>query len=144
MLFCKVNLIELARMNQLLALYEPASLFFSKSTIAGVGQQIFLNVGLQATNSIEKYLGMPFLIGRSKSHAFQNIVNRIYQKMENLKVHFFITRCKRISTQGYNSSRANLHKCVFCLSKVLCKRIQNNIARFWWDSLKWNSLEKLV
>lgn len=74
--FCKATTNECAKVFNILEIYELASghkvnrskttLFFSKSTLENVCQAIKGSLGLQEITLFEKYLGLPFLIGRKE------------------------------------------------------------------------------
>jgi hypothetical protein len=56
---------------------EKTSLFFSKNTKMEVRAHIKALAGVNSTQSYEKYLGLPSLIGRSRILSFKNIEGRI-------------------------------------------------------------------
>lgn len=78
LLFCKENSLEWSsRLLHLLVIYERASgqilskdktsRFFSKNTPQEVKCNIIKIAGVRAYDSLEKYLGLPVMLGRSKS-----------------------------------------------------------------------------
>lgn len=90
LLFCRANLNEWVSLNQILNCYEWASrqrltrektsLFFSNNTNQVTRDYIMQVAGLRASSNMEKYLGLPSLIGKSKVKAFQGIVEKGEQK----------------------------------------------------------------
>jgi hypothetical protein len=47
-----------------------------------------LDSGIEVTNSIEKYLGVPALVGRSIRMAFMSVKDRIWSRIFNWKNKF--------------------------------------------------------
>jgi hypothetical protein len=56
---------------------EKSSLFFSRNTSEEKREEISHLSGLQATQKYEKYLGLPTLVGKSRSKAFKNIKDQV-------------------------------------------------------------------
>ncbi|XP_022755339.1 uncharacterized protein LOC111303378 [Durio zibethinus] len=47
-------------------------------------QEIVKNIfGIQVTNSLEKYLGLPIIIGKGKKKAFRGIMNKMRQRVQS-------------------------------------------------------------
>lgn len=91
LLFCKANPIEWCNMLHLLETYDRAfghmlnkdktSIFFSKNTPSAMRQMSAQISRVQATGSMEKYLGLPALIGRSNIKAFQRLIDRTWKRI---------------------------------------------------------------
>lgn len=83
LLFCKANVDEWARIQEILGLYEQASgqklnrdktsIFFSRNTKQETKDFILSIVGVSSSTSYEKYLGLPPLVGRSRVSTFTSI-----------------------------------------------------------------------
>jgi hypothetical protein len=76
LIFCKVNSVEWRRLTKLLDKYEATSgqklnkdktsIFFNRNTSPKKRLEISQLSGLQATQSYDKYLGLPTLVGKSR------------------------------------------------------------------------------
>lgn len=74
LLFCRANFSEWGHVINLLHKYElplrqklntsKTTIFFSRNTPTELKELICSNVGISATTSYEKYLGLPTLVGR--------------------------------------------------------------------------------
>lgn len=53
-------------------------------------------VDIRATNSFEKYMGLPPILGRSKIKAFHNLVDKIWLRIFNWKSKFLSVTGKEI------------------------------------------------
>lgn len=75
LLFCKANMREWCKMQEILEGYEKASgqrlnrdktsIFFSKSNPLGTRECLIFAAGVPLTQSYETYLSLPALVGRS-------------------------------------------------------------------------------
>jgi hypothetical protein len=98
LLFCKVNVSEWQRLQNVLSWYERASrqrlnkektsIYFSCNTKDAIKRKILLDSGIEVTNSIEKYWGVPALVGRSIRMAFMSVKDRIWSRIFNSKNKF--------------------------------------------------------
>jgi hypothetical protein len=59
--------------------------FVSKNTTQVAKDTIKSLVGVNSTQSYEKYLGLPSLIGRSRIRSFKSIEGRIWEKLNGWK-----------------------------------------------------------
>jgi hypothetical protein len=83
LLFCKANFNEWTNIQDILSVYEKASgqkvnrektsIFFSRNTRVETKSYILEIARVNSTTQFEKYLGLPALIGRSKTAAFSGL-----------------------------------------------------------------------
>jgi hypothetical protein len=76
LLFCRANILEWLRIQEVLDIYErasgqklnnkKASMFFSCNTHKDTKAHILSVVGVSVSQSFEKYMGLPALVGCSK------------------------------------------------------------------------------
>lgn len=100
LLFCKARFSEWTKIQKLLTVYEKASgqkinraktsIFFSKNTKAGTHEHILAISGVSASSSYEKYLGLPSLVGQSKTCSFKSIQDRIWNRIYGWKEKFLL------------------------------------------------------
>jgi len=87
LLFCKPNLVEWRRLIKILGVYEAGlgqklnlqktSLFFSRNTTTARKLEIIRLLRISKTSRIDNYLGVLAWIGKKKSQAFKEIVERV-------------------------------------------------------------------
>ncbi|XP_071912244.1 uncharacterized protein [Coffea arabica] len=92
LLFGKVTLREAQHIESILQLYKSASgqeinldksaIVFSSNTNSEVRHSITNYLGIKEVVTHDKYLGLPTIIGRSKSAVFSSIKDRIWQKID--------------------------------------------------------------
>jgi hypothetical protein len=98
--------LEWNQIQEVLEVYEQASgqklnrdktsIFFNKNTKMEVKEVLLLAVGVNATTSFEKYLGLPALIGRSRINSFSSIKGRIWECMNRWKEKFLSQAGKEV------------------------------------------------
>jgi hypothetical protein len=62
--------------------------FFSKNTRAGFKELLRSSAGISAISSYEKYLGLPSLVGQSKTITFAGIESRVRKRLDGWKEKF--------------------------------------------------------
>jgi hypothetical protein len=88
---------------------NKTSIFFSRNTSPERKQEILLLSGLTEAHLIDKYLGLPSFVGKSIAKAFENIINKVNNRLVNWKVKFLSQAGKkRGALNGCGSSNPNL------------------------------------
>ena len=64
---------------------HKTTLFFSKNIDAQTMEDIKLSLNVLAIPHYEKYLGLPYFVGREKKACFTHIKERIWAKMQGWK-----------------------------------------------------------
>lgn len=87
LLFYRANQSQWSAMTDILQLYEGASgqemnanktsIFFSKNTFPKDRERILELAGIPAMQRYDTYLGLPALVGKSRTTAFRSIIDRI-------------------------------------------------------------------
>ena len=95
LLFCKANVMECNVLMSILGVYESAfrqkinpdksSVFFSPNTSPAARDEILNSLGPMQDSRHKKYLGLPSLIGKSKSQVFFEIKERVGKKLAGWK-----------------------------------------------------------
>lgn len=129
LLFCKANVLEWSRLRHILGTYEQAlgqrlnldktSIFFSSNTSESDKSQILQVLGVRATNCVEKYLGLPAIVGRSRRMAFTSLKDRIWARISNWKNKFLSQAGKEIMLKAMAQSIPTFTMSVFLLPKSL-------------------------
>ena len=95
LVFCRANLAECQKVQNLLDIYEKASgqqlnrnktgIFFSKSTPPFMVNLIKEFLGIQESKHHEKYLGLPSLVGKYKKASLLFIKEQVLAKLQGWK-----------------------------------------------------------
>jgi hypothetical protein len=151
LLFCKANSVEWRRLLKILEIYEAGSgqklnlsktsifFFFSRNTPLERKQEILQQSGLVESTRIESYLGLPTFIGKSKHLAFQDIVERVTNRLSNWKIKFLSQARKEVLLKAVVQAIPTYSMGVFLLPISLCKEINKLMQNFWWSHMSNNS-----
>jgi hypothetical protein len=112
---------------------EKTLLFFSKNTPSEVRDNLKSLVGVNSTQSYEKYLGLPSLIDCSRVRSFKSIEGRIWEWLNGWKEKFLTKVGKEVLLKAVIQVIPTYAMSVFQLPKALCNKINSLMARFWWD-----------
>jgi hypothetical protein len=142
LIFCKANSVEWRRLTKLLDKYEAASgqklnkdktsIYFSRNTSPEKRTEISQLSGLQITQCYDKYLGLPTLVGKSRTQAFAGIKDRVRNCLNNWKTKFLTQAGKEILIKAVAQAIPTYCMSVFLLPKILCMEIEGMMQKFWW------------
>ncbi|KAA3476658.1 reverse transcriptase [Gossypium australe] len=99
--------------------FDKSTIFYSSNT----------NEESKVTVSLEKYLGLPNMVGRRKKEAFQNQVDRIASRIEGLSSRLLSQWGKKFSSSQYYRQFILLLSC-FLFPKAPCERIETVVTIF--------------
>ena len=141
LLFCRANLFKWMKVQKILMTYEKASgqkinrektsIFFSKNKKSGTRDHLFAISGVSSSSCYEKYLGLPSLVGRSRTRSFQSLLERIWKRLNGWKEKFLSQAGKEVLLKAVIQAIPTYTMSIFQLPKVLCKKINSMMARFW-------------
>jgi hypothetical protein len=97
---------------------DKTSIFFSRNIEETVKRHILTVAGVQATNSFEKYMGLPSLVRRSRRRAFMSVKDRIWNRISNWKNKFLSHVGKEILLKAVAQSIPTYTMSIFLLPKT--------------------------
>lgn len=62
--------------------FNKSTIFYSLNTIEGKKEKISTLLGVRSSTNLEKYLGLPNVVGRRKEESFQNLKDMAYLRIE--------------------------------------------------------------
>ncbi len=158
-LFCRATIQDCNTIMEILRRYERASgqqinqdkttIFFSASTSLAVQKDIQEALHLLVIKQYETYLGLPSLVGRSKSASFVQLKERLWRKVQGWKERLLTQAGKEVLIKAVLQAIPTYTMHCFKLPKRLCTDLEGIIRNFWWghtgDSrkvhwVKWSSL----
>ena len=160
MFFIRANNDSCQMLKRILSQYEEASgqsinnlkssITFSKRAPANLKNRIKDELNIQKEGGVGKYLGLPEHFGRKKRDLFSSIIDKIRQKGSSWSNRFLSTAGKMTMLQSVLSPIPSYSMTCFKLPVSLCKRIQSEVTRFWWDDrngkkkMAWTSWDKMT
>ena len=95
LLFCRVRVGDVKKIQEILGKYERASgqkinsdkttLFFSNNTSNATKEEIKNLLGVAEIKEYERYFGLPTVVGRKKKASLNFIKNRVWGKLQGWK-----------------------------------------------------------
>ncbi len=128
---------------------DKTTIFFSASTSLVVQKDIQEALHLPVIKQYETYLGLPSLVGRSKSTSFIQLKERLWRKVQGQKERLFTQARKEVLIKAVLQAIPTYTMHCFKLPKRLCTDLEGIIRNFWWGHMgdsrkvhwvKWSSL----
>ncbi|KAA3462609.1 reverse transcriptase [Gossypium australe] len=107
--------------------YDKSSVFFSTNT------QVRERLVVRRSNDIERYLGLPSMVGRRKHSSFQNLKDRFKQRIDSWSIRFLSQGGKEVFIKAVLQAIPTYSMACFLLPKSLCSDLEGIIAKFWWQ-----------
>lgn len=146
LIFCEANEETTSQLQSLLNIYEDAlgqqlnkdktAMVFSNN-IRPEQQQALMDLwNAPQVKQYEKYLGLPPMIGRSKSRAFSEIKRRVWQKLQGWKSGMFSQGGREVLLKSVALAIPSYAMSCFKLPPTFCTDIEKMMVRFWWGQKK--------
>jgi hypothetical protein len=141
-LFFKGSAAEAHVMKSILASYEVASgqainfqkseIFCSRNTPPEVRADITNIMGVRQVLGTGKYLGVPSIVGRSKSSTFKFIKDRMWSKINSWSSRCLSQAGREILIKSVLQSISSYLMSTFMLPNSLINEIEKMLNAFWW------------
>ena len=160
-IFAQADNQEAQHIAEILSSYEKVSgqmINLDKSMIScspGVSEnrqnELKQLLGVQAVEIFDKYLGLPTIIGRSKTQIFEFVKERVWKKLKGWKERSLSRAGREILIKAVAQAIPSYVMSCFILPDSLCHQIESMISRFFWKGdaskkgihwLSWNKLCK--
>lgn len=83
-----------------------------------------------------KYLGLPSIIGRSKTEVFAEVKEKVGRKLAGWKEKLLSIGGKEILIKAVAQAVSTYTMSCFLIPKGLCEEIEEMIRNFWWGQRK--------
>ncbi|KAA3480252.1 reverse transcriptase [Gossypium australe] len=113
--------------------FDKSTVFFSKNTPESEKTAVLQILTIRISNDIERYLGLPNMVGRKKRSSFQNLKDRLNQKIDNWSTRALSQGGKEVFIKAVLQAIPTYSMSCFLLPKVLCNELEGIIAKFWWQ-----------
>ena len=159
LLFCRENDQECHKLIEILELYDAASgqkvnvekssVFFSHNTPQEKKCAVLNILGPMQDTRHGKYLGLPSIIGRSKTEVFAELKEKVGRKLVGWKGKLLSIGGREILIKAVAQAVPTYTMSCFLIPKGLCEEIEGMIRKFWWgqrqdeSKIAWVSWEKM-
>ncbi|GMJ13498.1 hypothetical protein HRI_005019000 [Hibiscus trionum] len=113
--------------------FDKSGLFFSTNVSDETRSRVVQIFGVSQTSSVEKYLGLPSVIGRNKRQAFIGLGERMSSKINNWAIRPLSQGGKEVFIKAVLQAIPVYTMSVFLLPKTLCRRLESILAKYWWQ-----------
>ena len=97
-----------------------------------IQEDIKQRFGADIIRQHEKYLGFPFLVGRNKCNTFQQLKERVANKLAGWKENFLSMAGKEVLIKAVVQAIPTHTMSCFLLPKSLCDDLNSMVSKFWW------------
>ena len=108
------------------------SIFFSKNTHTETRTHVLTMARVNSTQCYEKYLGLPVVVGRNCTRAFQVIQSRVWERLQRWNEKFLSQVGKEVLLKAVIQAIPTHTMSIFQLPKSLCRKLNSFMMRFWW------------
>ncbi|KAA3467844.1 reverse transcriptase [Gossypium australe] len=112
--------------------YSKSTIFFSTNTQEEIKRIITRVLGVRSSNDPERYLGFPNLVGRKKKSSFQNLKDRLQQRIDNWSIKYLSQGGKVVFIKAVLQYIPTYSMDCFLVPKSLCADLEGIIAKFCW------------
>lgn len=105
--------------------------------------------GTQVIKHHKSYLGLPSLIGRSKTNTFAQLKAKVVKKLTGWKEKLLSTVGKEVLIKAVPQAVPTYTMSCFEIPNAICDELTSMVSQFWWGQEKdekreaWMSWEKL-
>ncbi|XP_040956169.1 uncharacterized protein [Gossypium hirsutum] len=113
--------------------FEKSSVFFNSNTKENERRAVSQILGVRRANDFERYLGLPSMVGKRKRISFQNLKDRLKQKIDSWSIRYLSQGGKEVFIKAVLQAIPTYSMACFLLPKTLCSDLDRIIANFWWQ-----------
>ena len=142
LLFCRVRVNELEKIQNILCKYEKASgqkinndkttLFFSTNVTNSFKKHVKNLSGVSEIKEYENYLGLLAVVERNKRASLNYIKDRLWAKLQDWKEKLLSKASKEVLLKVVVQAIPSFTMSCFRLPMGLCHDIKMLIQKFWW------------
>ena len=159
LIFCQATLGECEVLQQIFSIYEAVlrqqlnrnktALVLSRNTPGAIQEEIRRRFGAPVIRQHEKYLGLPSPVGRSKRNTFNDLKDKLGNKLSGWKEKLLSNAGKEILIKSVAQAIPSYIMSCFKLPDALCDDLVGLVRRFWWgqqenhSKLAWLSWDKM-
>ncbi|KAL4334864.1 hypothetical protein GQ457_07G036340 [Hibiscus cannabinus] len=114
--------------------FDKSLLFFSSNVPSQLQDAIGLTLGVRISSNLEKYLGLPTMVGRRKKEAFCHYLDRFNKLTDHWNIRNLSKGGKEVFVKSVLQAIPIYAMQCFLLPKSLCIKLESAMNRFWWKN----------
>jgi hypothetical protein len=108
------------------------AIYFSRNALVVDKTNILQASGIPSIQCFDTYLGLPAMVGRSRTAAFKGIIDKVWKKLQDWKLKLLSQAGKEVLLKAVIQAIPTYCMSVFLLPKTLCSEINSLMQHFWW------------
>ncbi|KAA3465354.1 reverse transcriptase [Gossypium australe] len=112
--------------------FNKSTVFFSTNTAQENKEEVLGILGVRASTNMERYLGLPSLVGRRKKESFQALKEKVLLRIKGWCNRFLSQGGKEVFIKSVLQAIPTYTMSCFLLPNSFCD-LEKIIARFWWQ-----------
>uniref|UniRef100_A0A8R7PSC9 Reverse transcriptase domain-containing protein n=1 Tax=Triticum urartu TaxID=4572 RepID=A0A8R7PSC9_TRIUA len=142
LVFTQATVETATRLHNILDIYKTASgqmvncsksaIFFSANCTDETKAMVHVNMEIETEALVEKYLGLPTAISKSSDVQFEHIATNIRKLVNGYVPKLLSSAAREVLIKAVCQAIPTYSMSCFRLSKKLCKKLTNIVARFFW------------
>ncbi|KAA3486780.1 reverse transcriptase [Gossypium australe] len=113
--------------------FNKSTIFYSSNTSEENKGEISAILGVRPPIDMEKYLGLPNVVGRRKKESFQNLKEKVHFRIKGWSNRFLSQGGKEVFIKSVLQTILAYAMSCFLLPNSLCGELERIIANFWWQ-----------
>jgi hypothetical protein len=105
--------------------------FVYNHSVHEVHKMSFLNIEEICKDYGYTYLGLPALVGKSRTKAFKCVIDKVWKRLQDYKLKLLSQARQEILLKAVVQAILTYCMSVFMLLKSLCSKINSLMQRFW-------------
>ncbi|KAA3479975.1 reverse transcriptase [Gossypium australe] len=116
--------------------FDKFLIYSGANVDSNVKENIVNMLGVRVASNPEKYLGLPMMVGRKKSWAFANFVDRFRKQIEGWSLRYLSIGGKEVFIKSVLQAIPLYAMQCFLMPKSLCRKLEGVMNKFWWTNNK--------
>ncbi|KAA3462518.1 reverse transcriptase [Gossypium australe] len=113
--------------------FNKSTIFYSSNTPEVNKREISSILGVRSSTEMEKYLGLPNVIGRRRNESFQNLKEKLQLRIKGWSNKFLSQGGKEVFIKSVLQAIPTYAMSCFLLPSSFCEELERIIVNFWWQ-----------
>ncbi|KAA3453713.1 reverse transcriptase [Gossypium australe] len=113
--------------------FDKSGIFFSSNVEQNKREEVCRVLGVDRSNKLEKYLGLPSMVGRNKRRAFKELKEKLTRRVSSWSSRLLSMGGREVLIRAVLQVISLYTMNCFLLPSFVCKDLEAVIARFWWQ-----------